>query len=74
VSPSAEVIQCPFCLGHRRVKQNGRIYLHDRGRRGVMTRCPGSGKTLGEAKAAKALEKLGFESGRPDEPQPEDLF
>lgn len=76
MSPSAEKVQCPFCFGHVRTKEDGTMYLHDRGRRGMRKRCAGSRKTKDEAKAAKALGARGVEetSDRPDEVRPEDIF
>jgi hypothetical protein len=76
VSPSAEKVQCPFCLGHPRVKGDGTMYAHDYGRRGYRKRCPGAGRTKDDAKAAKSAgppyEVL---SGPPDlVTRPEDIF
>ena len=53
MSPSAEKVQCPFCMGHPRVKKDGTMYAHDRGRPGVRKLCPGAGKTKEEAKTAR---------------------
>lgn len=74
MSPTADRVQCPFCFGHPRVKDDGTMYAHDRGAR-IRKRCPGAGKTKEAAKAAKAAE-LGLEgqSGQPDSVRPEDIF
>lgn len=77
MSPSAEKVQCPYCLGHPRVKADDRtMYLHDRGRPGMRKRCPGAGKTKEQAKADKALGNHTAlpDSGQPDEVRPEDIF
>lgn len=75
MSPPAEKVQCPFCLGHPRVKGDGTMYLHDYGRRGMRKRCPGAGRTKEDAKAAKS-EGPPYElsSGRQDKIEPEDIF
>ena len=79
MNPSAAKVQCPFCLGHPRVKQDGTMYQHDRGAR-VKTLCPGAGKSKEEAIAARVLEKrqlageATIESGRQDPVDPEDIF
>lgn len=82
MSPSAETTQCPFCLGRRRVKSDGTMHAHDWGRPGMKKRCPGSGRTKDEAKAAKSAgPPYEVPSGRPDkvepaapEVRPEDIF
>lgn len=81
MSPSAEKVQCPFCLGHPRVKGNGTMYAHDWGRPGMRKRCPGTGRTKDEAKAAKSegirtvLASGGPEKVEaPSEVRPEDIF
>lgn len=76
MSPSADRVQCPFCLGHLRVKGDGTMYAHDRGRPGMRKRCPGSGKTKEQAKADRTLQDRGIAipSGQPDEVRPEDIF
>lgn len=81
MSPSAEKVQCPFCLGHPRVKNDGTMYAHDWGRPGMRKRCPGAGRTKDQAKAAKS-EGPPYKvlSGGPDlvqgpsEVRPEDIF
>lgn len=85
MSPSAEKVQCPFCLGHPRVKKDGAMYDHDWGRPGMRKRCPGAGRTKDEAKAEReAANSEGRRptvlSGRPEkveappEVRPEDIF
>ncbi len=76
MSPSAEKVQCPFCLGHPRVKQDGTMYAHDYGRPGMRKRCPGAGKTKEQAKADRAAgnRESAVPSGQPDLVQPEDIF
>lgn len=71
MSPSAEKVQCPFCLGHPRVKKDGTMYQHDRGGR-VKKLCPGAGLTKEAAKSARL--DGGVTSGRPDSIEPEDIF
>ena len=82
MSPSAEKVQCPFCLGHPRIKDDGTMYAHDYGRPGMKKRCPGAGRTKDAAKAAKsegirtpassgAPEKM---KDTPSEVRPEDIF
>lgn len=72
MSPSAEKVQCPFCLGHPRIKQDGTMYAHDRGRPGVRKLCPGAGLTKEAAKSARQAGEV--TSGRPDSIEPEDIF
>jgi hypothetical protein len=63
-------------LGHRRLKQDGTFYAHDRGAR-IKVNCPGSGLTPEEAASQHALEKRqgeSVESGRQDSVAPEDIF
>lgn len=85
MNPSAPVVQCPFCLGRRRVRADGTIYAHDRGRPGVQKECPGSGMTKEAADARQRAEKLARtedqgldlpsdQSDRVDEVKPEDIF
>jgi len=81
VSPSAARVQCPFCLGHWRIKDDGTMYAHDAGRPGLRKRCPGAGRTKEQAKAAKSggppYEVLSGPAGKVDAPaevQPEDIF
>lgn len=85
MSPSAEKVQCPFCLGHPRIKSDGTMYAHDRGRPGMRKRCPGAGRTKEQAKAERDAAKSEGRaptvlSGRPDsldapsEVRPEDIF
>ena len=76
MSPSAERVQCPFCLGHPRVKRDGTMYAHDRGRPGMRKRCPGSDLTKEQAKHNRKLADEGavVPSGQPDQIQPEDIF
>lgn len=83
MSPSAEKVQCPFCLGHPRIKaDDGTMYAHDWGRPGMRKRCPGAGKTKEAAKVAKSAgPPYAVTSGRPDkveerppEVRPEDIF
>lgn len=75
MSPSAEKVQCPFCLGYRRVKGDGTMYFHDWGRRGMLVRCPGAGKTKEQAKTDKGLGiSTVLPSGQQDSLQPEDIF
>lgn len=81
MSPSAEKVQCPFCLGHPRLKNDGTMYDHDWGRPGVRKRCPGAGRSKDDAKAAKSAgPPYQVPSGGPEkmerapEVQPEDIF
>lgn len=76
MTPSAPHVQCPFCLGHPRVKPDGTMYAHDRGRRGMRKRCPGAGKTKEQAKTDKLAgnTESAVPSGQPDSIQPEDIF
>lgn len=85
MSPSAEKVQCPFCLGRRRVKGDGTMHAHDWGRSGMKSRCPGAGRTKEQAKAEQFAAKTerrppGVTSGPPDkveiprEARPEDIF
>lgn len=85
MSPSAERVQCPFCLAHLRVKTDGTMYAHDRGKPRRRKRCPGSGRTKERARAERdAANTEGrtptFLSGAPDkvdapsEVRPEDIF
>lgn len=82
MSPSADKVQCPFCLGHPRVKGDGTMYAHDWGRPGMRKTCPGAGRTKDEAKAAKSEGvRSPLSSGRPEkvkdaapEVRPEDIF
>jgi hypothetical protein len=85
VSPSADKVQCPFCLGHPRLKNDGTMYDHDWGRPGMRKRCPGAGRTKDGAKAERDAAKSegrrpAVLSGRPDkvdapsETRPEDIF
>lgn len=85
MSPSAEKVQCPFCLGHPRLKNDGTMYDHDWGRPGMRKRCPGAGRTKDGAKAERdAANSEGRRptvlSGRPEkveapsEVRPEDIF
>lgn len=85
MSPSAEKVQCPFCLGHPRIKGDGTMYAHDYGRPGLRKRCPGAGRTKEQAKAEReAANTEGRRptvlSGPPDsmkapsEVRPEDIF
>lgn len=76
MTPSAAKVQCPWCLGHPRVKEDGTMYLHDWGRPGMRKRCPGAGKTKEQAKADKLAGKrdTAVPSGRPDSVRPEDIF
>lgn len=81
MSPSAEKVQCPFCLGHPRLKKDGTMWDHDYGRPGMRKRCPGAGKSKADAKAAKSAgPPYPVTSGRPDkvdapsEVRPEDIF
>ncbi len=74
MTPSADRVQCPYCLGHPRVKQDGTMYAHDYGSR-VKKLCPGAGKTKEAAKAAKSAgSTLEDQSGPPDSIRPEDIF
>lgn len=85
MSPSAEKVQCPFCLGHPRVKNDGTMYAHDWGRPGMRKTCPGAGRTKEGAKAERDAAKSEGRrpevlSGGPDsmsspsEVRPEDIF
>ena len=81
MNPSAPKTQCPFCLGHPRVKPDGTMYAHDWGRPGMRKLCPGAGKTKDAAKAAKSAgPPYSVTSGPPDkvdapsEVRPEDIF
>lgn len=76
MSPSADKAQCCFCLGYRRIKQDGTFYAHDRGGR-VKTRCPGSGRTREEALRAKSegvTTVLAQAEYAPKQVEPEDIF
>jgi hypothetical protein len=80
VSPSAEKVQCPFCLGHPRIKADGTMYAHDWGRL-KRKRCPGAGRTKDAAKVAKSAgppyEVLSGPAGKVEaspEVRPEDIF
>lgn len=85
MNPSAPKVQCPFCMGHRRVKPDGTMHAHDWGRSGMRKRCPGSGRQKDEAKAEQLAAKTEGRpplvlSGQPDkvdapaEARPEDIF
>lgn len=85
MSPSAEKVQCPFCLGHPRLKNDGTMYDHDWGRPGMRKRCPGAGRTKDGAKAEREAanredRRPAVLSGRPEkveappEVRPEDIF
>lgn len=81
MSPSAEKVQCPFCLGHPRIKDDGTMYAHDWGRSGMRKRCPGAGRTKDDAKVAKSEgNRTPLPSGGPEkvdapsEVRPEDIF
>ena len=73
--------QCPYCLAHVRVKGDGAMYAHDRGRPGLTKTCPGAGRTKDEAKVAKSEGvTTPRQSSRPDSSdpvdpiRPEDIF
>lgn len=74
MNPTADRVQCPFCLGHPRVKHDGTMYAHDYGAR-IRKLCPGAGKTKDEAKAAKSAgPPYEAQSDRSDSMGPEDIF
>lgn len=52
------------------------MYSHNRGRPGMLKRCPGSGLTKEQAKHNRKLADEGapVTSGQPDQIQPEDIF
>ncbi len=74
-------VQCPFCLARIRLKGDGTMHRHKKGKPRRLRLCPGTARTLDEAKVAKSVgppyEVL---SGRPDslhgtsEVRPEDIF
>lgn len=73
--------QCPFCLARVRLKSDGTMYKHGRGRPGRLKRCQGVGRTVEDAKAAKSAgPPYELPSVRPDsidapaEVRPEDIF
>lgn len=85
MSPSAEKVQCPFCMGRRRVKEDGTMHAHDWGRPGMKKRCPGAGRTKEGAKAERlaansegrapaVLSGPPDKVDRPAEVNPEDIF
>lgn len=82
MTPSAAKVQCPFCMGHPRLRKDGTMRDHDWGRPGVRKRCPGALRSREDAKAAKSAgppyEVLSGQPDKVDPPaqqtQPEDIF
>lgn len=74
MSPSADRVQCPFCLGHPRLKNDGTMYSHNRGRPGMLKRCPGSGLTKEQAKHNRKLADEGAAVPSPGDESPPSLY